>query len=61
MTAKYDIFKKTPDNSVIWVEEADDIIQARKRMVSLAASAPAEYRLFDQSLQQFVEASDDLG
>ena len=59
MTVKYDIFKKTPDNSVVWVEEADDISQARKRLLVLASSVPAEYRLFDQSRLQFVEPLDD--
>jgi hypothetical protein len=59
MTSKYDIFKKTPDNSVVWVEEADDISQARKRLITLASVAPAEYRLFDQSRLQFVEPLDD--
>jgi hypothetical protein len=59
MAAKYDIFKKTPENMVIWVEEVEDISQARKRLISLAASAPAEYRLFSQSLERFVEPDDD--
>lgn len=59
MTSKYDIFKKTPDNSVVWIEEADDISQARKRLIALASSVPAEYRLFDQSRLQFVEPLDD--
>lgn len=36
VTGKYDIFKKTPDNSAVWIEEADDISQARKRLFVLA-------------------------
>ncbi len=59
MTAKYDIFKKTPDNSVVWIEEAEDLSHARKRLLTLASSVPAEYRLFDQSRLQFVEPFDD--
>lgn len=59
MEAKYDIFKTAPDRSVIWVEEAEDISQARKRLVALASTAPAEYRLFDQTREQFVEPMDD--
>jgi hypothetical protein len=37
----------------------EDISHARRRLVSLAASAPAEYRLFSQSLERFVEPDDD--
>jgi hypothetical protein len=59
MAAKYDIFKKTPENMVIWVEEVEDISRARKRLTSLAASSPAEYRLFDQSLERFVDPEHD--
>ena len=59
MASKYDIFKKTPENMVIWIEEVEDIIQARRRLVSLAASAPAEYRLVSQSLERFVEPEDE--
>jgi hypothetical protein len=59
MPMKFDIFKKT-GNSAVWIEEVEDISQARKRLASLVSSAPAEYRVFDQSLQQFVEVTDDL-
>jgi len=59
VAAKYDIFKRTSENMVIWVEEVEDISHARRRLVSLAASAPAEYRLFSQSLERFVEPDDD--
>jgi hypothetical protein len=60
MPAKYDIFKKTPDNSVLWIEEVEDISRARKRLVALTSTSPAEYRLFDQSLEQFVDPSEDF-
>jgi hypothetical protein len=59
MNAKYDIFKKTLDNMVIWVEEVEGISQARRRLITLATSAPAEYRLFSQSLERFVEPEGD--
>jgi hypothetical protein len=31
MTAKYHIFKKTPENEFIWVEAVEDIVAAKKR------------------------------
>ena len=60
MAAKYDIFKKTSDNSGLWIEEVEDISRARKRLVALTSTSPAEYRLFDQSREQFVDPSDDV-
>ncbi len=35
MVAKYDIFKKT-NNSVVWLEAVEDIVTAKKRLISLA-------------------------
>ena len=46
MNPKYDIFKKT-DNSVIWVEAVDDIVAAKKRLISLSSTTPGEYKLWD--------------
>ena len=34
MNSKYDISKKT-DNSVIWIEAVEDIVTAKKRLISL--------------------------
>ena len=34
MNPQYDIFKKT-DNSVVWVEAVEDIVAAKKRLISL--------------------------
>jgi len=36
MVLKYDIFKKTK-NSVVWVEAVEDIVTAKKRLISLAS------------------------
>jgi hypothetical protein len=60
MAAKYDIFKKTPDNSIRWIEEVEDISRAKKRLFALTSTSPAEYRLFDQSREQFIDPSDDF-
>ena len=56
MTAQYDIFKKTPNNDFIWLEEVDR--DARKRLIHLTSTEPAEYRLWDSARQMFVEPLD---
>jgi len=42
MSPKYDIFKKT-DNSAVWVEAVEDIVAAKKRLISLSTSAPGVF------------------
>ena len=59
MTAQFDIFKKTPNNDFIWVEAAENIFWARKRLIHLSTKEPAEYRLWDANRQKFVEPMDD--
>ena len=55
---KYDIFKKT-DNSVVWVEAAEDIVTAKKRLISLRSTTPDEYKLWDSSRQEFINPMDE--
>jgi hypothetical protein len=59
MIAKYDIFKKTSQNNFVWVEAVEDIVAAKKRLVSLASTAPNEYRLWDSAEQKFVDPLED--
>jgi hypothetical protein len=58
MNPKYDIFRKT-DNSVVWVEAAEDIVAARKRLISLSSTTPGEYKLWDSSRQEFINPMDE--
>ena len=58
MVSKYDIFKKT-DNSSVWVEAVEDIVAAKKRLISLRTTAPGEYKLWDSSRQEFVNPMDE--
>jgi hypothetical protein len=58
MVAKYDIFKRT-DNSVVWVEAVEDIVKAKKRLLSLAAEGTDGYCLWDSTRQQFIDVLDD--
>jgi hypothetical protein len=55
MTAKYDIFKKTPQNDFVWVEAVEDIVAAKKRLISLTSATRTEYRLWDSIEQKFVD------
>jgi hypothetical protein len=58
MNCKYDIFKKT-DNSVVWVEAVEDIVAAKKRLISLSSTTPGEYKLWDSSRQEFINPMDE--
>jgi hypothetical protein len=60
MTAKYDIFKKTPENDFVWVEAVEDIVAAKKRLIGLASIAPTEYRLWDSVEQKFVDPLEEI-
>jgi hypothetical protein len=58
MVPKYDIFKKT-DNSAVWVEAVEDIVAAKKRLISLSTTAPGQYKLWDSSRQEFINPMDE--
>ena len=57
MVPKYDIFKKT-DNSAVWIEAVEDIVAAKKRLISLGTAEP-EYKLWDSSRQEFINPMDE--
>ena len=60
MTAQYDIFKKTPQNDFVWVEAAEDIVAAKKRLISLTSATRTEYRLWDSAEEQkFINPLED--
>ena len=42
MVPQYDIFKKT-DNSAVWVEAVEDVVAAKKHLISLSTTSPGEY------------------
>jgi hypothetical protein len=58
MVAKYDIFKKT-DGSVLWVEAVEDIVEVKKRLMSLASQGRDDHRVWDSTRQQFIDVLDD--
>jgi hypothetical protein len=58
MVAKYDIFKTT-NGSVVWVEAVEDIVTAKKRLISLASDGTEGYRIWDSTRQQFIDLMED--
>lgn len=59
MSSKYDIFKKTPDTPLVWLERIEDIQEAKKRLISLASSNPGDYFVWDASGRRFIESLEE--
>jgi hypothetical protein len=57
MTTRYDIFQMIAGEDLMWIEAVEDLSAAKKRLVSLASTKPGDYRVWDPSRQQFVDAS----
>jgi hypothetical protein len=47
MTAPYQIFRKLPDNKFVWIENIDELQEARGRLDFLSTTSDADYILFD--------------
>jgi hypothetical protein len=58
MVAKYDIFKKTND-SVVWIEAVEDIVTAKKRLISLGSDGTDGHLIWDSTEQRFIDLLDD--
>ena len=41
MGMAYNIFRKTSDSPLVWVEATENIDDAKKRLISLASTSPA--------------------
>lgn len=55
MTSKYDIFIKTSETPLTWIETVEDIHEAKKRLISLASSKSGDYFIWDLSEHKFIE------
>ncbi len=55
MGRTYDIFKKTPDNSPIWVDSVNGLAALKQRLIHLASTKPDEYLVYDQGSQKFID------
>jgi hypothetical protein len=51
--------QKKADNSVVWVEAVEDIVTAKKRLISLASDGTGDYRIWDSANQLFIDVMDD--
>lgn len=54
MQAPYQIFKRLSDNRFVWVENIEELQEARGRLAHLAASSEAHYVLFDPRAKNVV-------
>ena len=55
MSSKCDIFIKTPEAPLTWIETVEDVHEAKKRLISLASSKPGDYFIWDLSEHKFIE------
>jgi hypothetical protein len=55
MQSSFDLLRRDPDGSFIWLEAAADLVRARARLRELATRAPGDYVLFDHTSQETVE------
>jgi hypothetical protein len=55
MRTPFDLLRRDPDGSFIWLEAAADLVDARARLRELASRAPGEYVLFDHTSHETVE------
>jgi hypothetical protein len=55
MQTPYDMLRKDPDGSFIWLEAATDLAVARARLRDLASRVPGDYVLFDRVKQETID------
>jgi hypothetical protein len=55
MGMAYNIFRKTPDSPLAWVEATEDFAEANKRLISLASTEPGDYFIWDPADHKFIE------
>ena len=55
MGMTYNIFRKTSEKPLAWVAAAEDIDEAKKRLISLATSEPGDYYIWDPGDHRFIE------
>jgi hypothetical protein len=51
----YNIFRKTPDAPLAWVETAVNLDDAKKRLISLASTEPGDYFIWDPDEYKFID------
>jgi hypothetical protein len=56
----FDIFRKSPDNRLVWLASSTDLEAANERINLIAATEPGEYVLFCQATQELVAVATTL-
>jgi hypothetical protein len=54
MKPVYDIFRKDLLGTPVWMESAQDVETAKRRLAELARRSPGEYFIFSQETQEIV-------
>jgi hypothetical protein len=61
MSLGYDIFRKLPDGSPIWIMQAATLEEARENVRALLASSAADYFIRDAATGEVIHLSGSLG
>ncbi|MGH9699977.1 MAG: hypothetical protein ACRD5R_05605 [Candidatus Acidiferrales bacterium] len=59
MDLTYDIFKRLPDSTPLWVEAVVGLEEAAKRVESLSDAAGGAYLMYDPRIASFVDRPAD--
>jgi|HubBroStandDraft_4_1064222.scaffolds.fasta_scaffold397662_2 hypothetical protein len=55
MGMAHNIFRRTTENPLAWVEVAGDLEEAKKRLISLASTEPEDYFIWDPAEHKSIE------
>lgn len=55
MKRTYDIFRRLPDGSPVWIEAVQTVEAARVRLASLLEAQPGDYFIYDLVHNKIVE------
>ena len=55
MGLAYNIFRKTTETLLVWVEAPVNLDEAKKRLISLASTEPDDYLIWDPTDHRFIE------
>jgi hypothetical protein len=51
----FNIYRKTQKTPLAWVAAAENIDEAKKRLISLASTEPGDYFIWDPDDHKFIE------
>lgn len=58
MLAQFDIFKELSGTRVLWVDEVEDAVAARQRLLTLAGGERGGFKIWHEVTQKFVDLLD---